>query len=127
MTSIFQNIETNLELDNIFPYVPWAVSFDTANINSNQVAGQSQKCNELWFFVQDEEKTTQIVKEMTNYVQGIQTQEDMSNKIDVENDITSNTTKQKNSTNTTKNTNTTKSKNKTTKTTNSTKSKSTKK
>ena len=68
MTSIFQNVETNLTLDEICKYVPYAVNFDTANISSNQVPGQSEKCNNLWFFVANEKETAQVVTEMTDYL-----------------------------------------------------------
>lgn len=125
MTTIFQNIETNLTLDDVFPYVPWAVSFDTANISSNQVAGESKQYNKLWFFVHDEEETTKVVTNMTNYIKGIEAPaEEVSNTSNTTN--TANTTKTTNTSskksNTTK-TNTTKSK----QTTKTTKSKSTKK
>lgn len=97
MTTIFQNVETNLTLDDIFPYVPWAVSFDTANISSNQVAGESKQYNKLWFFVHDEEETTQIVTEINNYLKNIPVTEDASNTINETN--TANTTKTTNTTN----------------------------
>lgn len=121
MTTIFQNVETNLTLDAVFPYVPWAISFDTNNISSNQVAGQSQKCNELWFFVCDEKETLEIVTEMTNYIEGIEvTEEEVSNTTNkVETQNTTNSAK--NTTNTSKTANTTKS-TKSTNTTNTTKS-----
>lgn len=131
MTTIFQNVETNLTLDDLYPYVPWAVSFDTANVSSNQVAGKSQLCNELWFFVYDEEETEKIVEEMTNYINAIEVvdEEDNSNTVNEANTTNSTNTSSK-STNTTKNnttTNTTKSKTtnstKNTNTTNTTKSK----
>ena len=60
MTTLYQNVETNVTLDDIFPYVPWAVSFDMANIKSNQIAGVAQDYNKLSFFASDEEETMQI-------------------------------------------------------------------
>ncbi len=113
MTTIFQNIETNLTLDDIFPYVPWAVSFDTANISSNQIAGESKQYNKLWFFAYNEEETTKIVTNMVNYIKGIETSIDE----------VSNTANVTNQTNTVKTTNTTSQKSKTT---NSTKRSTTK-
>lgn len=102
MTTIFQNVETNLTLDNIFPYVPWAVSFDTANISSNQVATTPQEFNKLSFVVYNEEETEKVIQEMTNYVEGIdntQTTEDQNTAIEVKNTTnTTNTTKTKKST-----------------------------
>lgn len=104
MTTIFENVETNLTLDNIFPYVPWAVSFDTANISSNQVVGTPQEYNKLSFFSYDEEKTAEIVKEMTNYVEGIE--EVQTPEGEAENVTNSQNTAKE--TNTSKTTNTTK-------------------
>lgn len=130
MTAIFQNIETNLTIEAACPYVPWAISFDTNNISSNQIAGQSEKCNELWFFVCDEEKTLEIVTEMTNYVEGIEvTEEEVSNKtneIESDEELENTTNSSKNTskkTNTIKDSNTSSSK----KSTNTTKSKTAKK
>lgn len=103
MTTIFQNVETNLTLDDVFPYVPWAVSFDTANISSNQVVGESKQYNKLWFFVHDEEETEKIVTQMTNYIKGIEVVEDISNTTN-ETKTTNTSTKKTKSTNTTKRT-----------------------
>ena len=107
MTTIFQNVETNLTLDDIFPYVPWAVSFDTQNISSNQVVGASQKYNELWFFVHDEEETLQTVTKMQRFLEGIEeSREDISNTTN-----STNSTKTTNQTNTSKTTKSTKANN----------------
>lgn len=117
MTTIFQNLETNLTLDDVFPYVPWAVSFDTANISSNQIAGESKQYNKLWFFAYDEEETKKIVTNMVNYIKGIETPTEESSN-------TNHTTNTANTTNTTNTTNTSSKKSNTTKT-NTTKSKQT--
>lgn len=115
MTTIFQNVETNLSLDDVFPYVPWAVSFDTENISSNQVAGQSQKYNNLWFFAHDEIETEKIVNEITNYLEGNDlVEEDLNSVNEIDNSVSNNiknttktntttTTKTKTSTNTSAN------------------------
>lgn len=118
MTTLFENVETNLTLDDVFPYVPFAVSFDTNNIKSEQITGQSQKYNELWFFAADKEETEKTVTEINNYILGIEeTEETIDNTVDSENVTntakstnTTNTTKQTKTTNTTKNSNTTKTK-----------------
>ena len=76
--TLFQNIETNLTSDEVCAYVPFAVNFDTANISSNQIAGESKKYNELWFFASDEEETAKIVSEMTNYINAVELVNDYS-------------------------------------------------
>lgn len=107
MTSIFQNVETNLTLENVFPYVPWAVSFDTANISSNQVVAKPQEYNKLSFVVCDEEETEKIVKELKNYLEGIEnvpeSGSETTNSVNMTStNSNSNTTKNKKSTKTTK-------------------------
>ena len=87
MTTIFQNVETNLTLEEICKYVPFAVSFDTENILSNQVPGESEKCNNLWFFVANEKETTNVVTEMTDYLYA----KDLEEQIETENDNIENT------------------------------------
>lgn len=104
MTTLYQNVETNVTLDDIFPYVPWAVSFDMANIKSNQIAGVAQDYNKLSFFASDEEETMQIVKEITNYVEDIDETGDVQNQetsIKVKNETKNETKNQTNTTNTT--------------------------
>lgn len=104
MTTLYQNVETNVTLDDIFPYVPWAVSFDMANIKSNQIAGVAQDYNKLSFFASDEEETMQIVKEITNYVEDIDETGDVQNQetsIEVKNETKNETKNQTNTTNTT--------------------------
>lgn len=62
--TVFANIETNLVFDDLVPYLPTAVDFEFDNIVSNQLPGASEKCNNLWFFVQDKKETRELVKEL---------------------------------------------------------------
>ena len=62
--TIFANIETNLVLDDILPYLPNAVDFKLDEIVSNQLPGVSERCNNLWFFVQDKKETKELIKEL---------------------------------------------------------------
>ena len=62
--TIFNNIETNLEIDMLLPYIPTAVDFNFDEIISNQLPGTSKKCNDLWFFVQDKAETQMLIKEL---------------------------------------------------------------
>lgn len=117
IATIYANVETNIALDNILPYVPWAVGFDTTNIHSAQIVGESQKCNNLWFFVYDEEETLEVVKQMNNYVEGIDVMEEEVSNTTNEVGETNTSSKTTNSTKSTNTTNTTKSN----KSTNSTK------
>lgn len=103
MTTIYQNVETDLQLEDIFPYVPFAVTFDTSSIVSNQVEGQSEKCNNLWFFVSDEDKTSEIVEEINKYLNAVEETVDENEDIEnVTNTVNSSTTNTANITNTKK-------------------------
>lgn len=62
--TIFDNIETNLKLEDLLPYVPTAVDFSTDSITSEQLPGESEKCNNLWFYIYDKDKTKTLVKEL---------------------------------------------------------------
>lgn len=139
MTTVFDNIDTNLTLDMLLPYAPYAVNFDTSTIESEQLPGVSDKYNDIWFFIHDKEETAELVEKMENKLKGIEPVNEDTNTIENENvtntmKSTSNTsTKNTNTSNqnskkstNTSNKNTTKSTNTVTKNTNTT-SKSTSK
>lgn len=51
INSIYNNIETNVQINDLIPYAPRIVGFNLENINSIQLSGKSEKLNDLWFFV----------------------------------------------------------------------------
>lgn len=63
---VFDNIDTNLDVNEALKYVPAAVEFDIANIKSTALPGGSERIGpqSLWFFLHDEEKTEEIIDEM---------------------------------------------------------------
>ena len=64
LDTVFNNIETNMEIKELLPYIPDAVEFDINSIISNQLPGESKKLNNLWFFVYDKKETKNLVQEM---------------------------------------------------------------
>ena len=64
LDTVFNNIETNIEIKELLPYIPDAVEFDINSIISNQLPGESKKLNNLWFFVYDKKETKNLVQEM---------------------------------------------------------------
>ena len=64
LDTVFNNIETNMEIKELLPYIPDAVEFDINSIISNQLPGESKKLNNLWFFVYDKKETKKLVREM---------------------------------------------------------------
>jgi len=61
--SIMENVETNIEKDIIFSYIPKAATFETENIVSLQLPGESAKLNELWFFSHFKKETKKLIQE----------------------------------------------------------------
>lgn len=62
--TVFANLDTDMELDNIITYVPKVVNFDASRIISNQLPGESQKCNGVWIFLHDKKETQKILKDL---------------------------------------------------------------
>lgn len=63
---VFDNVDTNLKMDEVLKYLPAAVEFDIDNIQSANLPGASDRIGpqNLWFFVHDEEETEEIINEM---------------------------------------------------------------
>ena len=51
--AVFNNIETNIDKNDLIPYIPKLVEIDTQNITSTQLPGKPDKYNDLWFFIYD--------------------------------------------------------------------------
>lgn len=62
--TVFENVETNLVLSDLIPYLPTAIDFKLDEIVSRQLPGVSEKCNDLWFFVQNKKETTELINEL---------------------------------------------------------------
>lgn len=50
MKTVFNNVETNMDKEEIYKYAPAVAGFDMKNIVNEQLPGTSEKCNGLWFF-----------------------------------------------------------------------------
>lgn len=95
-TAIFDNVQTNLTLEEVLPYVPWAVNFNTEDIESEQLPGASDNPNEIWFFFHDKKETKTLVEKLQNNIEGI------VEEIEDGNTISNNTTNEVKSNNSTK-------------------------
>ena len=62
--TVFANIETNIVVEDLLPYIVTAVDFNPENIVSNQLPGASEKCNDLWFFIHDKKETKKLVESL---------------------------------------------------------------
>lgn len=96
--AIFDNVQTNLSLDEILPYVPWAVNFSIENINSQQLPGASDNPNGIWFFFHNKKETITLMEEMDKYINGVEEDEIDGNEVDnTTNSINENKTSNTNS------------------------------
>lgn len=64
--AIFDNLETNLKVEDVLPYMPYTVNIDLDNIVMEQLPGESELCNEIWIYIHDKEDTEQLIEEITN-------------------------------------------------------------
>ena len=59
-------VKTNMNLNIIKDYVPYAVSLDMSTIKVGMLPGKDEKVNEIWFFFYDATETKKIVNELFN-------------------------------------------------------------
>lgn len=59
-----KHLETNIPLDLIKDYIPYAIEFNTENIKSEMLPGEPQQCNGVWLYIENKEETKQIVQEL---------------------------------------------------------------
>jgi len=68
-------VDTNMDLDSIKDYLPYAVDINTENIQVGKIPGQDEQVNGIWFFFHDKEETKILVDKMFN---GITIEEESS-------------------------------------------------
>lgn len=95
-----KNVTTNMDFNLLKDYIPYAIEFNTANIQSGVLPGESELCNGVWLFIHNKKETTQLVNKMFLHIP----EEEITNTTST-NNVVNNQTK----TNSTKKTNTTKS------------------
>lgn len=79
------NLETNIPLNLVKDYIPYATEFNTENIKSNMLPGVSEKCNGVWIYTYDKEKSKQVVSELfLNTTENPTLAEIDTNKINIE-------------------------------------------
>ena len=61
-----QYVKTNMNLNDVKDYVPYAVKLDTSTIKVGLLPGRDDIVNGIWYFFHDEEETKQLVDELFN-------------------------------------------------------------
>ena len=64
-----QNIETNVGIDYLKDYIPYAVEFNTENLATETIPGENAELppkaqNKWWFFKVDEEETEELIQKL---------------------------------------------------------------
>ena len=60
-----QNVKTNItDWDEIKDYIPFAVNFNTSNLETVTLPGEPAMYNKLWFFVHNKAETKKMVEEL---------------------------------------------------------------
>ena len=57
-------VETNISFDVIKDYVPYIAEFNSDNLRTEHLPGQSEKCNGWWMYTANESKTAKLIDKM---------------------------------------------------------------
>lgn len=76
---VFNNVKTDLTLETIKYYVPYAFKFNMENIKSGMVPGTNEKCNGIWIYIANKKQTKELANELFT---DIVMQDTSTNKID---------------------------------------------
>ena len=58
------NLETNIPIDLIKDYIPYAIELDMDSIRSEMLPGEPEKCNGVWLYVQNKEESKQLLNDI---------------------------------------------------------------
>lgn len=73
-----ENVETNLDYEYVKNYIPYAVSFNTENMQTATLPGEPELCNGVWLYVHDKTETKELIDEL---FLGIKQEDDDANTI----------------------------------------------
>ena len=61
---VFNNIKTNLDMQTLKYYIPYIFKFNTSNIVSDTLPGESEQCNGIWIYTANKTKTKQVIQDL---------------------------------------------------------------
>ena len=59
-----RNVRTNMNMQDLKYYIPYAFKFNTENIVSDVLPGQPELCNGVWIYTADKTKTKQVIEDL---------------------------------------------------------------
>ena len=66
---VYTNLQTSMTGYKVLDYIPHVLKFNTSNLRSEQLPGQSAMINELWFYQANKQKTKSLVDELMIYLE----------------------------------------------------------
>jgi len=60
----YDNVKTNMNISDIKDYLPYAVDFNTKNIETGIIPGENKLCNGYYMYIHDEEGTAKVVEKL---------------------------------------------------------------
>jgi LCP family protein required for cell wall assembly len=69
LNTVMNNLETDMLIEDILPYVPYAIDIDFDNIMMEQLPGESELCNKVWIYIYNKTETKALVQEMTHMLE----------------------------------------------------------
>ena len=64
-----QYVKTNMNLNDVKDYLPYAIKLDTSSIKVGLLPGRDDIVNGVWYFFHDEEETQELVNELFYHVE----------------------------------------------------------
>lgn len=61
---VFNNVKTNIDMQTLKYYIPYIFKFNTSNIVSDTLPGESEQCNGIWIYTANKTQTKQIVQDL---------------------------------------------------------------
>lgn len=61
---VYKNVQTNVQLSNIKDYLPYAIEFNTENIQAGALPGTPTQINKLWFFEYNKTEAQKLIQEL---------------------------------------------------------------
>ena len=69
LDTVMNNLETDMLIEEILPYMPYTLDIDFNNIRMEQLPGQSELCNKVWVYIHDKDQTEELVEELTTMLE----------------------------------------------------------
>lgn len=69
VNAVMDNLETDMNIDDILPYVPYTLDLDFDNVRTEQLPGESELCNKVWVYIHDKAETATLVDDLTNMLE----------------------------------------------------------